>query len=1556
MINTREGKGPRHSPHPTPGTSNASPSGAPRLSSPASSSRQRPPRRRRQWGHDRRSQPMPVVPPPINDRRIGLARLFIVFTVLAWSSYVVYWFFDDFLNQSQSTAVSRAEAIVYLLVVTLLSASSLAYLLCRLGFFYRAKAHRRATRAVLDEFYRKNRPSVTALVPSYQEDARVIRNTLLSVALQEYPDMQVVLLIDDPVVPRDQRARELLEAARALPGEIEELLSWPAARFAEALEHFEATTGPEEDVGREGVTALASQYDAAASWLENLAGSQDLVDHTDAFLANHVVRRLARDLAAVAGALRQAAEEGASLPRERAEQLYRRLACTFRAQVSSFERKRYVSLSHEPNKAMNLNSYIGLMGGDYREIKTTTGPALVAAQHDSASFSVRNPDYVLTLDADSILLPEYCLRLVHILEQAEHRGDAIAQTPYSAFPGSATRLERVAGATTDLQHLVHQGLTYYDATFWVGANAVIRKRALDDIVQTSYLGDWEVRTYIKDRTPIEDTDSTLDMRVHGWGLFNVPERLSYSATPPDFGSLCIQRQRWATGGMLIIPKVRQASRSSRARGERVRFAEKFLRANYMASVTWASLSLLVLLAFPFHAVLISPLLGLTALPYFWATASDLRYCGYKTFDIARVYGFNLLLVPINLAGAGATLVQAITASKGAFIRTPKVRNRTVTPLTFVITPYLLVLLAAFTCFEAYRHRIWEDVAYAALNLALAGYGIVAFIGLGNSLIDSLTHLRSFVFRAQAPKAQQRWARRSTQPVPVMVDWRSVLDLGTPATGELPPGLRAGAARQGAGQFWQFPGPNELLTVFQPVVDLSTGQVVGHEALTRFDGGASAEHWLAEAVAAGEGAALEAMMARSAIAASAGLPPEGWLAIKVSPRLLHSDADLRYLLSSLNRPVLVELTEPSTSDVLPDLREVRSVLPPKALIAVEHAGLGHKTLSVLLELRPAYLKLDRSVMEGMVEDGQRHVQLANLAKVARECGCSVVVTGVETDEQRQLVSRLGASLAQGFLFGRPEPFAQPGADVDLAANVTFARAPSLAAINEDEPRRYRLSPARALAALAVMAVGVYAVGVKLPQAVQAAEAPTSPTWFAPYVDATLTPAYPFQDRSQDTARQVVLGFVVSSPRSACTPSWGGYYTLPQAQQALAIGSRLAELQQEGVGAIISFGGRDNTDLAVACHGTVGLERAYQSVLSTYHVNTLDLDVEGAALSDAIASQRRAVAVAALQSDARRRHEALHVWLTLPAEPDGLQPNALAVVNAMLRARVQLSGVNIMAMDFSAGYSAGSDMLSLSEQAAAESHQQLRADFKRYGISLTSRQVWQRMGVTVMIGQNDVAGQVFTLADAQGLARFATNNDLARVSMWSLNRDSQCGQGFDVTGLLSNSCSGTAQGQLGFSTAFSRLDGLVPGMATGAAITVPAPDTNPADALYPLWSPTAEYEAGYKVVRDGYIYQAKWYNAAEDPAQVWPNAYQSPWQLVGPVLPTDRAPRLPTLPAGTYPAWSPHVGYEAGAKVLYQGLPYQAKWYTQGDSPGEEVANPFGSPWQPLYRWPGEPAAS
>ena len=70
-------------------------------------------RRRPQWGHDRRTQPLPVVPPPISDRRIGLARLFIVFTVLAWVAYFITWMFQDLAQPFGRPPCSRAPRLSF---------------------------------------------------------------------------------------------------------------------------------------------------------------------------------------------------------------------------------------------------------------------------------------------------------------------------------------------------------------------------------------------------------------------------------------------------------------------------------------------------------------------------------------------------------------------------------------------------------------------------------------------------------------------------------------------------------------------------------------------------------------------------------------------------------------------------------------------------------------------------------------------------------------------------------------------------------------------------------------------------------------------------------------------------------------------------------------------------------------------------------------------------------------------------------------------------------------------------------------------------------------------------------------------------------------------------------------------------------------------------------------------------------------------------------------------------------------------------------------------------
>ncbi len=748
-----------------------------------SKSTQPPSTRRRQWGSERTRTPLPTVHKRPSDAKIVWGRVAIVVTVTAWVVYVITTVIRQFFEYGNEDFRLALESVFYLLVVTFLTFSALMYLVARQGALRRFRDHVRVPRAELDRHFADTQRAdgMTVLVPSYAEEPSVIRKTLWSAALQEYPALRVVLLLDDPPAPNDPFVAERLRITREITAGIAESLREPGTRFADALltfEHELLTTG---DVDSDSVHHLAAEYREAVRWLRDMAVTEEHEDHVDTFFIEQVLGGLADDLELTARALEASIEAGAgaALSSGRMLELHRRLVWIFTVETATFERKTYASLSHEANKAMNLNAYIGLMGGRYREEQTPDGPILrpvLGAQH--ADLVVPNAEYLLTLDADSLLLRDYCLRLVYLLEQPDNERVAVTQTPYSSFRGSPTRIERLAGASTDLQHILHQGLTEYDATFWVGANAVIRMEALDDILEIETVGGFEVRRYVQDRTVIEDTESSIDLGQHGWTLVNYPERLSYSATPPDFGSLIVQRRRWANGGLLILPKFFRQIKARKRAGNPIRWTESMLRINYMASIAWASVGLVFLLAYPYDSRLLSPLILVAALPYFIAQASDLRACGYKYSDILRIYGFNLILLPVNLAGVIKSIEQSLTGKKIPFARTPKVRNRTASPLLYVVAPYGIVAFSVLTAWRNVADQNWGNAAFAAFNAICATWAIFGNIGVINSLADIWLGLTDWMWVDRKKKSGADDATGSVDGF----DWQTALYHGHAAPG------------------------------------------------------------------------------------------------------------------------------------------------------------------------------------------------------------------------------------------------------------------------------------------------------------------------------------------------------------------------------------------------------------------------------------------------------------------------------------------------------------------------------------------------------------------------------------------------------------------------------------------------------------------------------------------------------------------------------------------------------------------------------------------------------
>ena len=324
-----------------------------------------------------------------------------------------------------------------------------------------------------------------------------------------------------------------------------------------------------------------------------------------------------------------------------------------------------------------------------------------------------------------------------------------------------------------------------------------------------------------------------------------------------------------------------------------------------------------------------------------------------------------------------------------------------------------------------------------------------------------------------------------------------------------------------------------------------------------------------------------------------------------------------------------------------------------------------------------------------------------------------------------------------------------------------------------PERRRLSVWRILAVVLAAAVAVAAVWfyVKHEESVAGAAAPI--TSFAPYVDITATPRYAFEDVSRSGSTSAVLGFIVSDKDAPCEPSWGSAYSLDGAGSDLDLDRRVARMRQLGGDVTVSFGGAANSELAIGCTDVTALTAAYASVVDRYSATAIDLDIEGSVSTDAAVSTRRAAAIAALTTQEAAAGHPIKVWLTLAVGPSGLTSEGLGVLNSMLSAKVPLTGVNAMTMDYGAPLPSGVSMADEGELSLNGLQGQLQTAYAAAGLSLSDTEAWRLIGATPMIGQNDTPDEVFGLADAQQLLSFAQQNQMSRLSMWSANRDKSCG---------------------------------------------------------------------------------------------------------------------------------------------------------------------------------------
>jgi EAL domain-containing protein (putative c-di-GMP-specific phosphodiesterase class I) len=208
-------------------------------------------------------------------------------------------------------------------------------------------------------------------------------------------------------------------------------------------------------------------------------------------------------------------------------------------------------------------------------------------------------------------------------------------------------------------------------------------------------------------------------------------------------------------------------------------------------------------------------------------------------------------------------------------------------------------------------------------------------------------------------------------------------------------------------------------VFQPVRDLRSNRVVGYEALTRFDATQTSQRLFDHASLVGRGKDLEIATMTAAVKAARELPPKAWVSVNSSAAMLAETDTIDAILQPLDRPTVIELSEHEMITDYGPIAKAMLRLGPDRSLAVDDAGSGFASLRHILEVRPAYVKLDIGLVQGAATDLSRRALVAGFVHFARDADFTLVAEGIESVEDLETLKRLGVALGQGYLLGRPE---------------------------------------------------------------------------------------------------------------------------------------------------------------------------------------------------------------------------------------------------------------------------------------------------------------------------------------------------------------------------------------------------------------------------------------------------------------------------------------------------------------------------------------------------------
>lgn len=228
-------------------------------------------------------------------------------------------------------------------------------------------------------------------------------------------------------------------------------------------------------------------------------------------------------------------------------------------------------------------------------------------------------------------------------------------------------------------------------------------------------------------------------------------------------------------------------------------------------------------------------------------------------------------------------------------------------------------------------------------------------------------------------------------------------------------------------------PETLRCVYQPVVDLRTGEVSGYEAFTRVANwpARSPQPWFTAAARTGLAGQLEAATLSNALQGRAGLVGDQFLAVNVAAPLLDDPAVVGVLDAQGSlEGLVVELGwfDAPDVDTVPTavLHELRA---RGALVACDVADAGRADLERLRRSAPDLVKLDGALVHGSHSDPVLDRLLRLVVGMAEELGAVVLAEGLESLDDARHLQLVGVRMAQGWLFGRARPsFVPPSVEV------------------------------------------------------------------------------------------------------------------------------------------------------------------------------------------------------------------------------------------------------------------------------------------------------------------------------------------------------------------------------------------------------------------------------------------------------------------------------------------------------------------------------------------------